>query len=63
MDLENENIIVPTLEEVQYSFSVIMYTVGIEMLLELKDWRVRFIVMWKSYMYYCIILCAMSSVK
>jgi len=28
MDLENENIIVPTLEEVQYSFSVIMYTVG-----------------------------------
>jgi len=36
MDLENENII-PTSEEVQYSFSVIMYTVGIEILLELSD--------------------------
>lgn len=37
MDLENANIIIPTLEEVQYSFSVIIYTVGIEMLLELSD--------------------------
>jgi len=36
MDMENENIIIPTMEEVQYSFSVIMYTVGIEMLLELS---------------------------
>jgi hypothetical protein len=37
MDLEEEDAIIPTLEEVQYSFSVIMCTVGMEMLLEVSD--------------------------